>query len=128
MAVESEIQPLQTKKEAPEHADSIPREPLSSDVPLAWNSIIKVLADAEPIHAAGVVGLLLILTLSVFGRVGSLIVGVLAGLLLHASLERQRDNVRLPDLTDKLPFPESAVQREVLVLISSESLTLGTSP
>src|SRR5438046_10674754 len=59
---------------------------------LAWTSVIQVLADAEPLTAAGVGGLLLIIVLSIFGRLGSLIVGVLAGLLLHASFELRRDS------------------------------------
>jgi len=97
------------------HYDTDTARPSSSHVPLlAWNSIIKLVADAEPIHAAGVAGLLVIFVLSIFGRIGSLIVGVLAGLLLHASLERRRDNVHLQDLTGNFPIPESATQREVL--------------
>jgi hypothetical protein len=135
MATESEDlqteNPFPAEEETQERTDSAPARPSSSrsDIPLlAWNSIIKVVADAEPIHAAGVAGLLVIFILSIFGRIGSLIVGVLAGLLLHASLERRRDNVRLHDLTDKLAIPESAVQREVLVLMYSECLTPGTSP
>jgi hypothetical protein len=135
MATESEdLQtetPFPAEEDTQEHTDSARARPSSSrsDVPLlAWNSIIKVVADAEPIHAAGVAGLLVILILSIFGRIGSLIVGVLAGLLLHATLERRRDNVRLHDLTDKLAVPESAAQREVLVLMYSECLTPGTSP
>ena len=134
MATESEdLQtetPFPSEEEIQEHADNVPARPSisRSDVPLlAWNSIIKVVADAEPIHAAGVAGLLVIFILSIFGRIGSLIVGVLAGLLLHASLERRRDNVRLHDLTDKLAVPRSAAQREVLVLMYSECLIPGTS-
>ena len=135
MATESEdLQtetPFPVEEETQEHTDNVPERPSSSrsDVPLlAWNSIIKVVAEAEPIHAAGVAGLLVIFILSIFGRIGSLILGVLAGLLLHASLERRRDNVRLHDLTDKLAVPESAAQPEVLVLMYSECLTPGTSP
>jgi len=135
MASESEdLQPeslFPAEEETQVRTDSAPARPSSSrsDVPLlAWNSIVKVVADAEPIHAAGVAGLLVILILSIFGRIGSLIVGVLAGLLLHASVERRRDNVHLHDLTDKLVVPESAAQREVLDLMYSDSLTLGTSP
>jgi hypothetical protein len=135
MASESEDlqpeNPLPAEEETQEHTDSAPVRPSSSrsDVPLlAWNSVVKLVADAEPIHAAGVAGLLVILVLSIFGRIGSLIVGVLAGLLLHASFERQRDNVKLQDVTDKLAVPESAARREVPALLDSESLTLGTSP
>lgn len=97
------------------HSDTAPTRPSTSDGPLlAWNSIVKLVADAEPIHAAGVAGLLVIFLLSIFGRIGSLVVGVLAGLLLQSSFERRRDNVRTQDLTDKFPIRESATQREVL--------------
>jgi hypothetical protein len=66
----------------------------TSDVPLlAWNSIIKTLADVEPVMAAGIVSVVVILVLWIFGRAGSLIVGVLGGVLLHASLDRRRDVV-----------------------------------
>ena len=105
------------------HSEIESAGPSSNDVPLlAWNSVINLVADAEPIHAAGVAGLLVILLVSIFGRIGSLAVGVLAGLLLHASLERRRDNVRLQDLTDKFRIPDSIIQREVLASIYFEEI------
>ena len=81
---------------------------------LAWASVIQVLADAEPVTAAGVGGVLVIIVLSVFGKIGSLIIGVLAGLLLHASIEKRRDSA--PAYRELLQFPpaaESILDREV---------------
>src|SRR5579859_2329076 len=59
---------------------------------LAWDSMVKVLADADPVMAAGIAGGVALLVLVIFGRIGSLIVGLLGGLLLHASIERRRDD------------------------------------
>jgi hypothetical protein len=58
---------------------------------LEWTSVMKVLSEIEPIPAAGVSGLLAILIVSVFGRIGCLVVGLLGGLLLHASIEKRKD-------------------------------------
>ena len=81
---------------------------------LAWASVIQVLADAEPVTAAGVGGVLVIIVLSVFGRIGSLIVGVLAGLLLHASIEKRRDSApAYRELSQFPPEAESILDREV---------------
>lgn len=80
---------------------------------LAWASVIQVLADAEPVTAAGIGGVLVIIVLSVFGRIGSLIVGVLAGLLLHASIEKRRDSApAYRELPKFPPEPESILDRE----------------
>jgi len=59
---------------------------------LAWNAVVNLLADADPMTAAVVVGVLVILVLTMFGRVGSLFIGLLGGLLLHASFEKKRHN------------------------------------
>jgi len=63
---------------------------------LAWNTAVNVLADAEPATAAGVAGLFVILVLVIFGRIGSLLVGILGGLLLHASFEKKRGGIGIP--------------------------------
>ena len=57
---------------------------------LAWNAVINLFADADPMTAAVVVGVLVILVLTIFGRVGSLFIGLLGGLLLRASFEKKR--------------------------------------
>ena len=59
---------------------------------LAWNAVVNILADADPMTTAVVVGVLVILVLTMFGRVGSLFIGLLGGLLLHASFEKKRHN------------------------------------
>jgi hypothetical protein len=58
---------------------------------LEWTSVTRVLSEIEPVPAAGVSGLLAILIVSVFGRIGCLVVGLVGGLLLHASIEKRRD-------------------------------------
>ena len=69
---------------------------------VTWDSIARTLADVQPIPAAGALLLLVIIVLSLFGRLGSLIVGILAGLLLHASLDKPPE-VRLREqLNDQL--------------------------
>jgi hypothetical protein len=69
----------------------------SAKIPvLAWNTVLNLLADAEPATAGGVAGVLVILVLTVFGRLGSLIVGILGGLLLHASFEKKRGGNDIP--------------------------------
>jgi hypothetical protein len=80
---------------------------------LAWTSVIRFFADAEPVTAAGVAGLLVIVILFLFGRIGSLIVGVLAGLLIHASLEKQRENISWWQLKGFFSEAELVPQREV---------------
>ena len=80
--------------EAPSEGDDAangPKIPL-----LAWNTVVNVLADAEPATAAGVAGLFVILVLVIFGRIGSLLVGILGGLLLHASFEKKRGGIDIP--------------------------------
>jgi hypothetical protein len=65
----------------------------SAKIPvLAWNTVVNLLADAEPATAGGVAGVLVILVLTVFGRLGFVIVGILGGLLLHASFEKRGAN------------------------------------
>jgi hypothetical protein len=87
---------------------------------LAWASVIQVLAEVEPVTAAGVGGVLVIIVLSIFGRIGSLIVGVLAGLLLHASIEKRRDSA--PSYRELSQFPSEAepiLDREAYLLYYS---------
>ena len=80
--------------EAPSEGDDAPNGP---KIPLlAWNTVVNVLADAEPATAAGVAGLFVILVLVIFGRIGSLLVGILGGLLLHASFEKKRGGIDIP--------------------------------
>jgi hypothetical protein len=57
----------------------------------AWTSVIRILTDVEPTMAAGAAGILAIVVISVFGRIGCLVVGVLGGLLLHASIDKRKD-------------------------------------
>lgn len=83
---------------------------------LAWNTVVNLLADAEPRKAAGVAGILVILVLTIFGRVGSLVVGLLGGLLLHASLEKKRGSNNfswLSKYTDEQTSDKKTVPREV---------------
>jgi hypothetical protein len=80
---------------------------------LAWASLIRVFADAEPTTAASAAGVLILIVLFVFGRVGSLIVGVLAGLLLHASFEKAQITIPSRELFRLPPESERAVDREV---------------
>lgn len=77
---------------------------------LTVESTIKFLADIEPHTAAGIGGLIVIIVLTIFGRIGSLIVGLLAGLLIHASLERRRGSIELW----KAPDMQTAVQKDVI--------------
>ena len=96
---------------------------------LAWTSVIQVLADAEPLTAAGVGGLLLIIVLSIFGRLGSLIVGVLAGLLLHASFEKRRDSATTyKELFPFSPEPEPIRYWEVWPVLYFEVNTRNHFP
>lgn len=85
---------------------------------LSWASAVRILADAEPVTAAGVASLLVIVILFLFGRIGSLVIGVLAGLLIHAGLEKQRENVSLWQLTSGSSHAELVPQREVYRLWS----------
>jgi hypothetical protein len=80
---------------------------------VAWESAARILADIEPIPAAGAAGVLIIIVLSVFGRLGSLIVGVLAGLLLHASLERRRESSTPWQELSRYPSNTDVAAREV---------------
>jgi hypothetical protein len=99
------------------HDGEVPRpaSQAASNVPLlAWSSILKTLADAEPVTAAGVGGVIVILVLWIFGRVGSLIVGVLAGVLLHASLERKGDDRARHTFVRESSPQEVKVQQEVI--------------
>ena len=96
---------------------------------LAWTSIIQVLADVEPLTAAGVGGLLLIIVLSIFGRLGSLIIGVLAGLLLHASFEKRRDSATTyKELFPFAPGPEPIRYWEVWPVLYFEVNTRNHFP
>ena len=54
-----------------------------------WDTVVKVLADADPLRAGGAGGLVVIILLFVFGRFGSLVLGLVIGLLLHAAIERR---------------------------------------
>jgi hypothetical protein len=96
----------------------------SSNAPiLAWDSVIRILADADPISAAAIAGVVMVIILTVFGRVGSLVVGVLAGLLLHATIEKRNAHdpwQRLSNYTET----ELAVQQDVWFRVFV--LTLGT--
>jgi hypothetical protein len=109
----SDITDTETLKDVEVHR---PGSQEASNVPLfAWSSIIKTLADAEPVAAAGIVGVVVILVLWVFGRVGSLIVGVLGGVLLHASLDKRRDVVTgLHNFLRDTPPEEVKIEREVI--------------
>jgi hypothetical protein len=78
-----------------------------------WTSIIRLLADAEPRTAAGVAGVLVVIVLFVFGRVGSLIVGVFTGLLLHASLEKRQVTTPSREIFQFHPEKEHLPDREV---------------
>ena len=79
---------------------------------LTLSSVLNFFADAELHTVAGIGGLIVVIVLTIFGRIGSLIVGVLAGLLIHASLEKRQENKELW----KLPATEVAVRKEVILL------------
>ena len=85
---------------------------------LTVESTIKFLADVEPHTAAGIGGLMIIIVLAIFGRIGSLIVGLLAGLLIHASLERRRGNIEVWKAQDM----QTTVQKEVVLVTLSSNL------
>lgn len=84
---------------------------------LAWNIVVNLLADADPMTAAAVVGVLIILVLTIFGKVGSLFIGLLGGLLLQASFEKKRHNDDFkwsPRLTsEQASVKETSPSREV---------------
>jgi hypothetical protein len=92
-----------------------PRLLEDSSVPLvtAGSAVVRLLADIEPTPAAGIAAVAVIIILSLFGRVGSLVIGLLVGLLLHAAIERRRDTIQWHPHA-QLPSDSSAVPvREV---------------
>jgi hypothetical protein len=86
---------------------------------LTWNAVVRVLADIEAKPAAAIAAVAVVLVLSLFGRVGSLVVGLLGGLLIHAATERKRDAIQYRTRERELAFaPES----ESVVLHAREAI------
>jgi len=85
---------------------------------LSWESAIAYFANAEPLPAAGIAGVIVIFLVSVFGNIGALVVGSIAGALLHASIDRRKlvehESWKKERLTiaDRLE-PESSEQQTV---------------
>jgi hypothetical protein len=83
---------------------------------LAWNALVGFLAEVEPVPAAGIGGIVIIIVLAIFGSIGALVVGFIGGALLHASIERRREHT---DWTFKFKaddHPLDYVTREVEAL------------
>jgi len=80
----------------------------------AWNSVASFLAEVEPVTAAGVAGVLVIFVLVIFGRIGALVVGFLGGALLHASIDKKKEEAHWKErFTTELTKPEVSKPREV---------------
>jgi hypothetical protein len=117
MAASGDVKILDSKVTTLSPADADDCDDNAKPSVLAWNTVVNLLADAEPMRAAGVAGILVILVLTIFGRVGSLVVGLLGGLLLHASLEKKRGGNNfswLSKYTDEQTSDKKTVPREVL--------------
>jgi hypothetical protein len=108
--------PETTKQDAQDKAketsDVQPAVEASNAPLLSWNAVVRALADIEAKPAAAIAAVAVVLVLSLFGRVGSLVVGLLGGLLIHAAIERKRDAVQYRTTGRDLAFApdsESAV-------------------
>jgi hypothetical protein len=117
-SMDAELQPEAGTSQASSDSETI-LEHESVVVPpgspiLDWTSIIRVLSDVEPVTAAGVSGLLAIIILSVFGRIGCLVVGLLGGLLLHASIEKRRDHSAWKEQFNREYDDKPAISREAV--------------
>ena len=122
MSTEREVLPLDNE-DAAKVETAVTSSLSDGGVSASWSSIVRIFAEAEPTTAAGAGGLLIVILLSVFGRIGSLIVGVIAGLLLHASLEKRRDDVVLQEITSRYPLEkEFPIQREVCLFTDVSNL------
>ena len=89
---------------------------------LTLNSILRLLADIEAKPAAGIAAVAAVLVLSLFGRVGSLVIGLLAGLLIHAAIERRRETIQWHTRAAFTPEPLSVIHaREVFTCTLSFS-------
>jgi len=81
---------------------------------LTWTAIVRLLADLEAAPAAIIAAVAVVIVLSLFGRVGSLVIGLLAGLLIYAAIERRRDTIQWPGRGQFAPEASSPVPvREV---------------
>jgi len=99
----------------------LPAEHSSTAPVLAWNSLVAFLADVEPIPAAGIAGIIVIFVLTIFGSIGALVVGFLGGALLHASVDKRKEEASWKDrLRSHLLRSETEVpkQREVKLPLS----------
>ena len=76
--------------------------------------MVKFLADLEPVPAAGIAGIIVILVLAIFGNIGALVVGLLGGALLHASIEKKKEQTSWKDRFSAELVPVEAKPREVL--------------
>jgi hypothetical protein len=56
----------------------------------SWNSVMQFLANVEPLPAAAIAGAIGIFVLILFGRIGALVIGIIAGSLLHTSIDQRR--------------------------------------
>jgi hypothetical protein len=80
---------------------------------VAWESVIRVVADAEPVPAAGAAGVIILIVLALFGRFGGLVIGVITGLLLHAGLEKRREMTLLHQAPSTTFSGKEIIPREV---------------
>lgn len=86
----------------------------SSTSAVTWSALVKFLADLEPVPAAGIAGIIVILVLTIFGNIGALVVGLLGGALLHASIEKKKEETSWKDRFSAELVPVEAKPREVL--------------
>lgn len=117
-----------------EHAEEPPHfqaeaTPLLNQI---WDTVVRVLADADPLRAGGAAGLVVIVLLFVFGRFGSLVLGLVIGLLLHAAIERRASHSvwRLGDRRGSRAGLEAisgdSENQELVLMLFSNDLSLAT--
>ena len=80
---------------------------------LTWTAAVRLLADLEAAPAAVIAAVAVVIILSLFGRVGSLVMGLLSGLLIHAAIERRRDTIQWPGRASFTPDASPVHVREV---------------
>jgi len=106
-------------QEKMEEAEASPARPLAMveganpQLLLTWTAAVRLLADLEAAPAAIIAAVAVVIVLSLFGRVGSLVMGLVCGLLIHAAIERKRDTIQWPARASFTPDASPGHVREV---------------